>query len=188
MFRFLVIFSAMAMLFAVPDALIASDQGTLTPLPKLVPKSAADPAQGTTLAPLPKLVPRAQPGLVAEPQVPSGKFTTAAEVKPIMSVTKANWLALNELDNKELLYVTQIWSWRCGLVQMRLGVNGGPLQVWPLPPCHENTASPNAIIDSDGLPFAEFARGSIAVVEVELTFDDLTTDSARFPRTSILMP
>ncbi|TDK52142.1 hypothetical protein [Antarcticimicrobium luteum] len=127
-------------------------------------------------------------GLVAEPQVPSGRFTTAIEVKPIMSATKGNWIAIRQYDGKDYLYVTQIWSWRCGLAQMRFGVNGAPLQVWPLPPCHEEYSTPNAIIETDGNPMLTYPPGTIATVEIELTYDDLTTERAQFSRASVLMP
>lgn len=128
------------------------------------------------------------PALVAEPQVPTGKFTTATEVKPIMSATKANWIAVRLYEGQDYLYVTQIWSWRCGLAQMRYSVNGGPLQVWPLPPCHEEYATPNAILDGDGNPMQTFPGGSIATVAIEITYDDLTTETAQFSRASVLMP
>lgn len=128
------------------------------------------------------------PALVAEPQVPTGKFTTATEVRPIMSATKGNWIAVRQYEGQDYLYVTQIWSWRCGLAQMRYAVNGGPLQVWPLPPCHEEYATPNAILEADGNPMQTFPAGSIGTVEIEITYDDLSTDSAQFSRASVLMP
>jgi len=124
----------------------------------------------------------------AEPQIPTGKFTTATEVKPILEMTTGNWVAVRDFNGQDLLYVTHIWSWRCGLLQMRYAINDGDMQVWPLPPCHEGTNAPNAIIESDGLPYAAFAPGSIQQVRVELLFDDLTEASASFARSDILMP
>lgn len=124
----------------------------------------------------------------AEPQSPTGKFTTATEVKPILSMTKANWVAVREYDGQDLLYVTHLWAWRCGLLQMRYSINDGALEDWPLPPCHEGTNAPNAIIDTDGLPYASFALGGVQSVTVELLFDDLSTDSASWSRPDILMP
>lgn len=146
-------------------------------------------APKTAEAPPAFLAPAASaPALVAEPQVPTGKFTTATEVKPIMSATKANWIAVREYAGQDYLYVTQIWSWRCGMVQLRIGINGGPLEVWPLPSCHEDQAMPNAIVEGDGNPMRAFPPGSVNTVQVEITYDDLSTETARFSRTSVLMP
>ncbi len=125
---------------------------------------------------------------VAEPQIATGKFTTATEVKPILAATKGNWVAIRDYDGQDLVYVTHLWAWRCGLHQMRYAINGGEMQVWPLPPCHENTNAPNAITDSDGLPYASFAAGSIQSIRVELLFDDLSEDSSDYVRTDVLMP
>ena len=127
-------------------------------------------------------------GFVAEPQVPTGQFTTAVEVKPILQATKANWVAVREYEGRDLLYVTHLLSWRCGMHQVRYAINDGPMQVWPLPPCLMGTAQPNAIRAEDGLPYQVFGLGSVGSVTVEILFDDLTTDSARFDRAQVLMP
>lgn len=156
----------------------AAPQAAAAPPAFLAPEEA--PAPPAFLAPAPQLV--------AEPQVPSGKFTTATEVRPILAATRANWIAVREYDGQDLLYVTQLWSWRCGLVQMRIGVNGAPPEPWPLPPCREDQPAPNMILEEDGLPFRSYAPGSVAVVDVILTFDDLSEEQARFERQAVLMP
>ena len=116
------------------------------------PSSPAAPASPTTPASSPA---------VAEPQVPTGRFTTATEVKPILTATKTAWVAVREYDGQDLVYVTQIFSWRCGLMSMTMSINGGAPFIWDLPPCHENTASPNAITAEDGLPYRSFPLGSV---------------------------
>ena len=126
--------------------------------------------------------------LVAEPQVPSGRFTTATEVRPILSATRGNWVAVREFGGQDLVYVTHLMAWRCGLVQLKLGVNGAAPEVWPLPPCHEDTAAPNALLPEDGLPYRGFAPGSVEALEIEITYDDLGTDRATFRRAEVLMP
>ncbi|WP_406644919.1 hypothetical protein QEZ52_13615 [Aliisedimentitalea scapharcae] len=120
--------------------------------------------------------------LQAEPQVPSGRFTTAVEVKPILSMTKANWISVREFNGEDLLYVTHLWSWRCGLLEVKVGVNGDSPQPWPLPPCHLNDPTPNAIKESDGLPYRNFGLGQVALVEVHVTYDDLSTENVKFNR------
>lgn len=128
------------------------------------------------------------PALVAEPQLPTGRFTTATEVKPILDITRGNWIAVREFDGQDLLYVTHLWSWRCGLVELRIGINGAPPEIWPLPPCHPDQQAPNAILEGDGLPYRAYALGSIAMVEVHLTYDDLSTDSGRYNRQGLPIP
>jgi hypothetical protein len=131
--------------------------------------------------------PAAAPQYVAEPQTPTGKFTTATEIRPIMSATRGNWVAVREYDGNDLIYVTQILSWRCGLVGLRVGLNGGPLQDWPLPPCQIDTNAPNAI-PADAKIYETHGLGSIQSVTVEIIYDDLATDSASFERKEVLMP
>ncbi|MFC6640566.1 hypothetical protein [Sulfitobacter profundi] len=72
--------------------------------------------------------------MVAEDQTPTGRFTTAAEVKPILNATRGNWIAVREYDGQDLVYVTHLWSWRCGLAAMAIAVNDAPMQNWPMPP------------------------------------------------------
>lgn len=177
----------------------------MPPDPAVAPAPAvirAVPAPGTPTAPASPLSPAtpaspaspaaparpADPGLVAEPQIPSGRFTTAVEVKPILTATKNVWIAIRDYGGQDLLYVTQIYAWRCGLLGLSVAINDGPSEPWALPPCHEDTATPNAITDSDGLPYRAYPAGSLDSVTVTLIYDDLSTDTARFTRTSVLMP
>lgn len=137
---------------------------------------------GNSDAPPAFLSPSDEPVLVAEPQVPTGKFTTATEVKPILAATRSAWISVRDFDGKDLLYVTHLWSWRCGLLDMKIGINGATPERWPLPDCHMDQQMPSAILESDGLPFREFPQGSISTVEVEITYDDLSTERVRFDR------
>lgn len=139
---------------------------------------------GTTAPPLPD--PSAP--LVAEPQVPSGRFTTATEVRPILEATRANWVALRDWEGQDLLYITHLWSWRCGLLQIRVGINGATPEIWPMPDCPLDSPTPAAILDSDGLPYLTFEGGSVQEIAVEITYDDLSSDSVVFSRAQVLMP
>ena len=150
-----------------------------------VPASPAAPSKPT--APASPAKPAA-PAKVAEPQVPSGRFTTATEVKPILTATKSAWVAVREYEGRDLVYVTQILAWRCGLVELTLQINEGTPEIWDLPPCHEDTASPNAILAEDGLPYRAYPLGSVQSVTIGLTYDDLSTDGATFQRAQVLMP
>jgi hypothetical protein len=128
-----------------------------------------------------------EPAYQAEEQTPTGKFTTATEIKPIMGATKANWVAVREYDGNDLIYVTQILSWRCGLVGLRISLNDGPMQDWPLAECQLDTNAPNAIPE-DAKIYETHPLGSIRSVTVEIIYDDLTRDSASFERKQVLMP
>lgn len=130
----------------------------------------------------------AQSALVAEDQTPTGKFLTATEVKPILSATKGNWVGVREWEGQDLVYVTHLWAWRCGLLQMQVSVNGAEPQIWPMPPCHLDSAQPAAILDGDGLPYAAFALGSVQTLSVRLIYDDLSEDQAQFDRAQIRIP
>ena len=128
------------------------------------------------------------PGLVAEPQVPTGKFTTATEVKPILTATKANWVAIRDYDGQDLLYVTHLLAWRCGLDAIFFSVNGGAEERWKTEPCYEGEATPNAQKGQAFLPFNSYPLGSVASLSVRIVFDDGTEDAAKYQRKAVLMP
>ena len=116
-------------------------------------------------------------------------FTTAAEVKPILQMTKASWVALREYDGNDLLYFTHLESWRCGLSQVRFSVNStAAARVWETEPCHEGTAQPNAMTLEGHLPYLVLPLGMASTVSVVVIYDDGTEDRADYDRAAILMP
>jgi hypothetical protein len=125
-----------------------------------------------------------------EAQVPTGKYTTALEVRPILGMTKSNWAAVRLYEDQDLLYFTHLMAWRCGLWDIRYGVNGAPAdQVMPMEPCNEQFQQPNAMVDIENfLPYVVFPANSVESVYVEIIFDDGTTDFAQFNRNEILIP
>lgn len=123
----------------------------------------------------------------AEDQTPTGKFLTASEVKPILSATKANWIAVREWEGQDLLYVTQLLSWRCGLHELRYRVNGEEALVWPLPPCDAASYTPGAIPEEAQI-YIQLPLSSVETVQIDLLYDDLTTEQGVFERSSILIP
>ncbi|MFV2053078.1 hypothetical protein [Aliiroseovarius sp. YM-037] len=116
------------------------------------------------------------------------QFTTAGEVRPILTATRANWIALRRYEGQDLLYFTQLESWRCGLSEVRFSINGGREQVWPLETCYEGTPTPNAIQGNNGLPYTALPLDSVNQVTVTVIYDDGSEDSARFERQAILIP
>jgi hypothetical protein len=132
---------------------------------------------------------KAQPSMDFEPedQTPTGNFTTAAEIKPIIEATRGNWVAVREYEGQDLLYLTHLLSWRCGMHEFRVGVNGQAMEAWQMPPCQSETATPNAIT-SDAVIYRSFPAGSINSVEVEILYDDLDTAAEAFARNQVLIP
>ncbi|KEJ89317.1 hypothetical protein [Sulfitobacter donghicola] len=127
-------------------------------------------------------------GLAAEAQTPTGKFTTAVEVKPILEATKANWVALRDYGGNDLVYVSHLWAWRCGLSAMAISINDGAMENLPLPKCHTEYRSANVILEEDGLPYLTYPQGSVERVTVQIVYDDLTQDIATFASNEIRIP
>jgi hypothetical protein len=127
-------------------------------------------------------------GLIAEPQTPTGKFTTAVEIKPILTATKGNWVGLRDYGGNDLVYVTHLWAWRCGLSAMAMSINGGPMQNLPLPDCHMEYATPNAVLEQDGLPYMTYPQGSVEQISVQIVYDDMSTDIATFEANQVRIP
>jgi hypothetical protein len=130
----------------------------------------------------------AVPEVVAEEQVATGKFTTALEVRPILEMTKAQWVAVRDYDGKDLLYFTNLLAWRCGLVAVSFTINDGPEEMLMMEPCYDDEATPNALKMETVLPYLEFPAGHIETVSVTATFDDLSSDTISVTRKDVLMP
>lgn len=123
---------------------------------------------------------------VTEDQSPSGKFTTAGEVRPILDMTQAQWIAVRPWDGQDLLYFTNLLAWRCGTHEIRYSVNGGDLQVLETEPCYADDPAPNALkMDGGILPYVTLDANSVVTVEVEILFDDLSRASAAYERATI---
>ena len=128
-------------------------------------------------------------GLVAEDQTPLGKFTTAAEVGPILEMTTGNWAAVREYDGADLVYFSHVMGWRCGLIAAKFSINGEQLQDLVMPDCHMKFQQPNVMIDDEPLMvFQRYDLNSVKTVRVELLLDDLTVQSVTLNRENILIP
>jgi hypothetical protein len=123
--------------------------------------------------------------LLAASPTGAQNFTTAAEVKPIVGAIKGQWIAVRLWDGQDLLYFTNLLSWRCGLSDISYAINGGAAQTYAAEPCHEDTAAPNALTAEDILPYLSFAPNSIESVDVTVTYDDGTQDSASYQRAAV---
>lgn len=125
-----------------------------------------------------------------EPQIPMGKYTTALEVRPILAMTRNQWVGVREFDGQDYVYFTQLMAWRCGLWDISYGINGAPADiVMPMEPCNEEFAQPNVMLDIENfLPYVIYPQGSVESIYIEIVFDDGTMDFARFERNAIRMP
>ena len=117
-------------------------------------------------------------------------LTTAAEIRPILTATKSQWVAVREYDGRDLVYFTNLLAWRCGLEAVSFGLNGAPPQTaLMMEPCHDGEASPNALkMDQGILPYTEADLGSVQSVTVQITYDGGTTDTADYARAAVLIP
>lgn len=116
-------------------------------------------------------------------------FTTAAEVKPILSATKPQWIAVREYDGRDLLYFTNLLAWRCGVEKVSYGVNGAaPETPLTMEPCYEAEAQPNALKVEDILPYVSLDLGSVQTVTVRVTFDDGSTEEGSYERAKVMTP
>jgi len=151
------------------------------------PQPAPDIAQPPE--PAPELAPGGDPAqFSAEDQMPSGKFTTAGEIRMILDATQGSWVALRDYGGQDLLYFTQLLAWRCGLHQISYAINDDAAQVLDTEPCYIDTGQPNAIKAETIQPYLAFPAGSVQSVTITLLYDDLGMATAQFARTAILMP
>ena len=116
-------------------------------------------------------------------------YTTAAEVKPILTMTQPQWIAVREFDGNDLLYFTNLLAWRCGVSAIAYGLNGAPADtVLPTEPCYEGEPQPNAFKpDQPILPYLVFPLGSVASITLEVTYDDGSTQEVSYARKDVQM-
>ncbi len=116
------------------------------------------------------------------------KFTTAEQIKPILTATKASWIAVREYGGSDILYFTQLLSWRCGLSRLSYSVNDeNILKDWDIGHCDEDLPNPNVFAEDQEI-YATYPLGSIQSVTVHITYDDETTDQMRFERKAVFTP
>jgi len=115
----------------------------------------------------------------------NAQMSTAAEVKPILQLTKGNWIAVREFDEQDLLYFTHLEVFRCGLAQIRYAINDSKPLVWQTEPCEGDATFTGS--SADRLPYTGFPLGLVQMVRIELTFDDGTVEIEDFERAAIMI-
>ncbi len=97
------------------------------------------------------------------------------QTKKILFMTKPNWVAFRNYNGQQLIYFTHLEAWKCGIKQVRYGLNGEALdKSWTLETC--NPDQPNAVTKER--PYLSFPLQSIKSIDVELTFSDGTQSEA----------
>ncbi|KAJ55256.1 hypothetical protein ACMU_11185 [Actibacterium mucosum KCTC 23349] len=121
---------------------------------------------------------------------PVAAFTTAEEVRPILEVTQANWIAVREYEGQDLLYFTHLASFRCGLFAIAYGVNTDVAdQLFEAEPCYREEPAPNALkMENGALPFVGLPLGSVEYVTITITYLDGVQSTVRFDRADIQIP
>jgi hypothetical protein len=110
------------------------------------------------------------------------QMVDAAQIRPILTMTKNSWVAVREWEGQDLIYFTHLESWRCGLNAVTYTINDGEPKTWELAPCDE--AAPNAIPDGH-LIYTDFPLNSIETLRIDITYDDDTTDNETYERAAI---
>lgn len=120
---------------------------------------------------------------------PDQMFTTAADVKPILQMTQSKWVAVHAADEQDIIYFTQLASWRCGLESVAFGINGAPpSEPLEMEPCYVNTSAPNALMVTEGFsPSVSFDANSVETVTVAVAYDDGSAKLVTFDRDDVLL-
>ena len=124
---------------------------------------------------------------IASPLAAQG-LSTAEAVRPILTMTAPNWIAVRDWDGHDLLYFTQLLPFRCGLAEIRYGLNGAEaterFNAEPCPP--EEDGQVFATIEADEyLPYLTFDPGSIESVTVTIVYDDGLEETHSYDRAAV---
>lgn len=113
----------------------------------------------------------------------------AAQIRPILEMTKANWIGVRRWEGKDLIYFSHLETWRCGLNGIKVGINGDPPNLaYPMEVCGPDEGAPSPIDTEGRLPYVEFPLDSISSVTIELTYDDGEVVTETFNRADIEIP
>lgn len=117
-------------------------------------------------------------------------FTTAAEIKPILTATKPGWIAVREYNGEDVLYFTNALVWRCGLDAILYGLNGAPAETpYPMEPCYEGEPAPNIFKADSAQPFyMTLPLGTVQTITVTVVFDDGSIETGEYLRAAIFTP
>lgn len=112
----------------------------------------------------------------------------AAQIRPILEATKANWIGVRRWDGQDLIYFTHLETWKCGLKAIRYGVNSNEAtRAYAFKACTPDEAAPSPVA-TDRLPYVALALDSVETVTVTLVYDDDVEVTETFERSAIEIP
>jgi hypothetical protein len=105
------------------------------------------------------------------------------QIRMILNATKDQWVAVREYDNRDLVYFTQLLTWRCGLsgISYRLN-NEAQERPWDIGTC--DASNPNAIPD-DLKIYLSLPIFSVGTITVTVTYADGAKESVTYTRKAI---
>ena len=118
----------------------------------------------------------------------AAQMTDASTIRPILEATKTSWIGVREWEGQDLLYFTHLETWKCGLTEIRYGINSDVAdEVFAFEVCAEDEAAPSPI-SADRLPYLTFAPGLIETVTITLIYDDGAEQTEHFDRAEVKIP
>ena len=113
--------------------------------------------------------------LPAGPALTQSDFTTPEGAAMIHQSIKDQILSFRPDGDLDYIYFTAILGWRCGVRELRYGLNGAaPDTAFPLEPCHRDLRNPNTMKgDISQFPiFITVPKGSAETVTLRVIYDN----------------
>ena len=102
------------------------------------------------------------------------------QVKNILNLTRDSWISFREFNGQQLIYFTQVITWKCGIREIRYSINGDDLsERFPVPKC--DPLLPNNVGQNDKI-YLRAKLDAVKSVAVQLAFDDETVSDIHIYR------
>ncbi len=94
---------------------------------------------------------------------------TPEQMKPILEMTRDNWVSFRDYDGKQWIYFTHLEMYTCGIKEVRYSINSDLLdEVYTLQPC--DPANPMSMTKAD--PYITMPPGTAESISVKLIYAD----------------
>jgi len=126
--------------------------------------------------------------VAALPAASHAQMTDASTIRPILEATKANWIGVRRWDGQDLVYFTQLETWKCGLTSIRYGINTDTAtKRYAFKACKEGEAAPSPVA-TDRLPYVAFGLDTVETIVITITYDDGQDVTEIFDRSDVEIP